>query len=121
MLGESTRLRDYVQDRPSGVIRAPNGTVVAGLAVPVWKGRNKPRRADRRWDHPAGAGNTAARSASPHSSRDHPRGRREHIGSASPARSSSDHSRGRRWQRQPEEKSGLRVGVPCSLAHAPYR
>lgn len=43
------RLRDYVQDRLSGAVRTPGGRVVAGPRVPQWKGRNKPRRQDRRW------------------------------------------------------------------------
>ena len=42
------RLRDYVQDRLAGVIRASDGTPVPGPDVP-WKGRNKPHRQDRRW------------------------------------------------------------------------
>ncbi|MFE4024493.1 IS30 family transposase, partial [Streptomyces sp. NPDC059101] len=43
------RLREYVQDRLLGVIRAPDGTVLTGPQVPEWKGRNKPHRNDRRW------------------------------------------------------------------------
>ncbi|MBU1801891.1 MAG: IS30 family transposase, partial [Actinobacteria bacterium] len=43
------QLRNYVQDRLSGVLRGPDGVVVAGPVVPAWKGRNKPRRQDRRW------------------------------------------------------------------------
>jgi IS30 family transposase len=42
------RLRDYVQDRLAGVVRAPDGRVV-GPDGPAWKGRNKPHRKDRRW------------------------------------------------------------------------
>ena len=42
------QLRDYVQDRLSGVVRAPNGRLV-GPEGPAWKGRNKPHRRDRRW------------------------------------------------------------------------
>jgi IS30 family transposase len=42
-----SRLREYVQDRLSGVIRDGDGNVVGPFAS--WKGRNKPRRADRRW------------------------------------------------------------------------
>jgi transposase, IS30 family len=42
------RLRDYVQDRLAGVIRAADGTRVLGPDAP-WKGRNKPRRQHRRW------------------------------------------------------------------------
>jgi hypothetical protein len=41
-------LREYVQDRLSGVIRAIDGTPVPG-PVTTWKGRNKPHRHDRRW------------------------------------------------------------------------
>jgi IS30 family transposase len=43
------RLREYVQDRLSGVIRAEDGTVVPGPVAAEWKGRNKGRRQDRRW------------------------------------------------------------------------
>jgi IS30 family transposase len=43
------RLREYVQDRLAGKVRRPDGTVVAGPVVKPWKGRNKPRRQDRRW------------------------------------------------------------------------
>jgi IS30 family transposase len=43
------RLRDYVQDRLAGVMRTPDGVVVAGPAAPAWKGRNKPHRQDRPW------------------------------------------------------------------------
>jgi IS30 family transposase len=42
------RLREYVQDRLSGAVRAPGGGVV-GPRGPAWKGRNKPHRGDRRW------------------------------------------------------------------------
>lgn len=49
-------LRDYVQQRlegsvklPDGTVKLPDGTVVDGPAAPEWKGRNKPRRADRQW------------------------------------------------------------------------
>jgi IS30 family transposase len=48
-LAANERLREYVQDRLAGVIRAPHGTMVLGPVVPQWKGRNKPRRQDRRW------------------------------------------------------------------------
>jgi DNA-binding CsgD family transcriptional regulator len=48
-LAENERLRGYVQDRLAGVIHAPDGTIVTGPLAPAWKGRNKPRRADRRW------------------------------------------------------------------------
>lgn len=44
------RLREYVQERLSGQIRRPDGSVVAGPAVlPQWTGRNKPHRKDRGW------------------------------------------------------------------------
>ena len=42
------QLRDYVQDRLSGGVRAPDGRLV-GPEGPAWKGRNKPHRRDRRW------------------------------------------------------------------------
>lgn len=48
-LVENERLRDYVQDRLAGVIRAPGRRFVRGPITPEWKGRNKPHRADRRW------------------------------------------------------------------------
>jgi IS30 family transposase len=44
----NARLREYVQDRLSGVVRAADGKAV-GPAGPAWKGRNKPHRGDRRW------------------------------------------------------------------------
>jgi len=43
------RLRDYVQERLSGQVRRADGTPVAGPETAPWKGRNKPRRQDRRW------------------------------------------------------------------------
>jgi IS30 family transposase len=43
------RLREYVQDRLSGQVRRPDGTTAAGPTTAPWKGRNKPRREDRRW------------------------------------------------------------------------
>lgn len=43
------KLRNYVQDRLSGDVCHPDGSIVAGPDVPAWKGRSKPRRADRRW------------------------------------------------------------------------
>src|SRR4051812_31686389 len=46
---DNDRLRDYVQDRLAGMIRRPDGTPASGPATPAWKGRNKPRRQDRRW------------------------------------------------------------------------
>jgi len=42
------QLREYVQDRLSGVVHTVDGVVV-GPAGPEWKGRNKPHRGDRRW------------------------------------------------------------------------
>jgi IS30 family transposase len=48
-LVENDRLREYVQDRLAGAIRRPDGTPAAGPVTPEWKGRNKPRRSDRRW------------------------------------------------------------------------
>ena len=48
-LAETPRLRDYVQDRLAGVLRAPDGTEITGPTAAPWKGRNKPRRQDRRW------------------------------------------------------------------------
>lgn len=48
-LAADERLRDYVQDRLSGQVRYPDGTAVAGPVTGSWKGRNKPRRQDRRW------------------------------------------------------------------------
>jgi IS30 family transposase len=48
-LVQNDRLREYVQDRLSGLISRPDGTVVPGPEVGEWKGRNKPRRKARRW------------------------------------------------------------------------
>jgi IS30 family transposase len=42
-------LREYVQQRLSGEVRRSDGTAVVGPATAPWKGRNKPRRQDRRW------------------------------------------------------------------------
>jgi IS30 family transposase len=42
-------LRRYVQERLAGQVRRPGGAAVPGPAVKAWKGRNKPRRQDRRW------------------------------------------------------------------------
>ena len=47
-LASNEWLRGYVQDRLSGVVRAPDGRAV-GPAGPKWQGRNKPHRGDRRW------------------------------------------------------------------------
>ena len=46
---ENPRLREYVQERLSGEVRRPDGSVVPGPTPPAWKGLNKPRRVDRRW------------------------------------------------------------------------
>jgi len=43
------RLREYVQQRLSGEVCVPDGTPVTGPAAAPFKGRNKPRRRDRRW------------------------------------------------------------------------
>lgn len=48
-LVENDRLREYMQDRLSGQVCRPDGTPVAGPRTAAWKGRNKPRRQDRRW------------------------------------------------------------------------
>lgn len=48
-LATNEALRAYVQDRLAGAVRAPDGTQAPGPDVPAWKGRNKPRRQDRRW------------------------------------------------------------------------
>jgi IS30 family transposase len=48
-LVSNPRLREYVQERLSGSVRRPDGTVVAGPEPPAWKGLNKPHRQDRRW------------------------------------------------------------------------
>jgi IS30 family transposase len=42
------RLRDYVQERLSGQVTAPDGRAV-GPPGPKWNGKGKPHRADRRW------------------------------------------------------------------------
>jgi IS30 family transposase len=47
-LAANPRLREYVQDRLSGVIAGPDGTPVAGPEV-RWIGRRHGRRKDRRW------------------------------------------------------------------------
>jgi IS30 family transposase len=48
-LAANDRLREYVQERLSGQVRRLDGTAMAGPATSAWKGRNKPRRRDRRW------------------------------------------------------------------------
>jgi IS30 family transposase len=42
------RLNEYVQQRLSGELQRPDGTVAPGPRA-TWKGRNKPRREDRCW------------------------------------------------------------------------
>jgi IS30 family transposase len=42
------RLRDYVQERLAGTVHSIDGMVV-GPPTATWKGRNRPRRQDRRW------------------------------------------------------------------------
>lgn len=42
------RLRDYVEARLAGEVHSVDGTVV-GPPTATWKGRNRPRRQDRRW------------------------------------------------------------------------
>ena len=48
-LAADERLRHYVQDRLAGQVRRPGGAAVPGPATRAWKGRNKPRRQDRKW------------------------------------------------------------------------
>mgnify|MGYP001811113684 FL=1 len=48
-LAANPQLREYVQERLSGQIRRPDGSVVVGPVSPQWIGRNKPHRKDRRW------------------------------------------------------------------------
>ena len=43
------RLREYVQERLSGQVHRSDGAPVPGPETATWKGRNKPRRQDRRW------------------------------------------------------------------------
>jgi IS30 family transposase len=43
------RVREYVQQRLAGEVCLPDGTSVTGPPTGPWKGRNKPRRQDRRW------------------------------------------------------------------------
>src|SRR4051812_15284326 len=47
-VASNPRLQEYVQTRLSGQLRRPDGTVAAGPST-IWKGLNKPHRADRRW------------------------------------------------------------------------
>jgi hypothetical protein len=48
-LAADARLREYVQQRLAGEVRRADGTSASGPATAPWKGRNKPRRQDRRW------------------------------------------------------------------------
>ncbi len=48
-LAADERLRDYVQDRLAGKVRRADGAAVPGPTPKPWRGRNKPRRQDRRW------------------------------------------------------------------------
>ena len=48
-LAANDSLRDYVQDRLSGVICTPDGTPIPGPRTTKWNGRNRARRQDRRW------------------------------------------------------------------------
>jgi IS30 family transposase len=48
-LAADERLREYVQQRLAGQLQRADETQVAGPATGPWKGRNKPRRQDRRW------------------------------------------------------------------------
>lgn len=48
-LVQNKKLHAYVQERLAGEIRRPDGTTASGPATAPWKGRNKPRRQDRRW------------------------------------------------------------------------
>lgn len=43
------KLHAYVQERLSGQISRPDGSVVAGPQPPRWTGNNKPHRKDRAW------------------------------------------------------------------------
>lgn len=47
-LATNEQLRNYVQDRLSGLVHGPDGHPV-GPQSPGWKGRNKPHRGDRQW------------------------------------------------------------------------
>jgi IS30 family transposase len=48
-LATNDRLRQYVQERLSGQVRYQDGKPASGPVAAPWKGRNKPRRQDRRW------------------------------------------------------------------------
>ena len=47
-LATNDRLCEYVRERLSGELTRPDGTAVPGPPT-IWKGLNKPHRADRRW------------------------------------------------------------------------
>lgn len=47
-LVKNPRLKEYVQQRLSGQLQRPDGTVAPGPKT-AWKGRNKPHREDRCW------------------------------------------------------------------------
>ena len=47
-LATNDRLREYVQERLSGVVAAPDGRTL-GPRKPTWKGKGKPHRGDRQW------------------------------------------------------------------------
>lgn len=47
-LAANDRLREYVQDRLAGTVRAPDGSAIEGPQV-RWIGRRHGRRRDRRW------------------------------------------------------------------------
>jgi IS30 family transposase len=47
-MAANTKLRHYVQDRLSGLVKTPGGRLV-GPPGQKWNGKNKPHRADRRW------------------------------------------------------------------------
>ena len=48
-LAADDRLREYVQERLSGAGSSAGRDAVPGPETAAWKGRNKPRRQDRRW------------------------------------------------------------------------
>jgi len=48
-LAVNDQLREYVQDRLSGLIHTPDGKAVPGPPTAPWNGRNQARRQDRRW------------------------------------------------------------------------
>lgn len=49
ILVKNTRLREYVQERLSGVVLTSDGSALLGPETAKWKGRSKPRRQDRKW------------------------------------------------------------------------